>query len=73
MSFPENKYDHHRLEAIIHTGFIESLDRCSTETSADFDTPEFVQCMKASAINYTTFAHNWNRYKNSTLATRKIF
>jgi hypothetical protein len=32
MEYPASKQEHHKYESIIHVGFLESLDRCTTTT-----------------------------------------
>ncbi len=64
MSFPSDKYEHHTFESIIHTGFLESLDRCSQSKDLEFDTPQFVECVKVSGINYASFIKKWICHKN---------
>lgn len=65
MEIPSEKFDHHKFEGIVHVGFLETLDRCAGKDNlVDFDTPEFVQCVKASGINYGTFARNWLSYNS---------
>lgn len=58
---PTNKKELNKFEAFVHSGFEESLNRCAGN-SVDFDTPEFVECIKASGINYGAFITRWNRF-----------
>lgn len=39
LAVPKNKWEHHKFESILHTGFFETLNRCAKDSSADFDTP----------------------------------
>lgn len=69
-SYPKNKFDHHDFEAIIHEGFYETLDRCAGEEQVGFDTPKFVECVKASGINYNGLTRSWLLYKRNKSRAR---
>lgn len=64
--FPPNKFDHHKFEIIAHQGFLETLNRCADPAlGADFDDARFVECVKASGINYNTFARQWLKFETN--------
>ena len=58
---PTNKNQLNTFETYVHAGFEESLSRCAGK-NADFDTPEFVECIKASAVNYGRIATRWQSF-----------
>lgn len=72
MQYPRDKHNHHRYETIMHEGFYESLDRCAGDSQVDFDTPKFVECVKASAINYATFTDRWLLYDRGVKRSRGL-
>lgn len=72
MQYPRNKFDHHKFEIIMHEGFYETLDRCAGDAQVDFDTPKFVECVKASAINYATFTNSWLLYQRGLRRSRGL-
>ena len=63
MTTEAKKYDANRLEALVHAGFEETLGRCSTQY--DMENPRFVECIKASGVNYGTIIPQWINYSNA--------
>lgn len=59
---PTSKQGINRFEAFVHAGFEETLFRCGS--TFDIEGPEFVQCVKSSALNYRTVIDNWTMFSD---------